>query len=134
LRVWRAFLGGFLLADAFHTIGASFGGWSSFLVAGVGEFVGLCFSAAALVLLVFVSGGKVWGVAAGGLYLLVRAGVVVWILAFRRPLLWLSMAGFLRGIVIAGVAATSVFAVLLLLKAQVHKGRQEDECAQKSKD
>lgn len=129
MTVWRSFLIGFLLTDIIHTTGACLGGWSSFIVSGVGRFWALLFAGTGLLLLPFLMAGKRRASFLSGWYLLCHAGILIWGVGVRRPLLWLSLASPLRLLVLLGIGVTCVMGVIVILKAAAHKGRQEDKSA-----
>jgi len=134
LTVWRTFLAGFLIADAVHTIGACFRCWDSFLVAGMGFLGALLLAGVAFGLLFFVAEGKRFGVVLAGFYVVMRAGVVLWIVGVRRPLMWVSLSAPLRVVILGGAVAAIFLGGLLLLKTHAHKRRQEKESADKPEE
>lgn len=94
----------------------------------------LLLAGAAFGLLFFVAEGKRSAVMLAGFYVVVRAGVVLWVVGVRRPLMWVSLSAPLRLVVLGGVVAAIFLGGLLLLKTHAHKRRQEKEGADKPEE
>jgi len=100
----------------------------------VGFLGALLFAGAAFGLLFFVAEGRRFALMLACSYVLVRVGVVLWVVGVRRPLMWISLSAPLRLAVLGGMVAGVFLGGLLLLKTHAHKRGQQKEGADKPEE
>lgn len=101
---------------------------------GVGFLGALLFAGAAFGLLFFAVEGKRLGLMLAGFYILVRVGVILWVVGVRHPLMWVSLSAPLRLVVLGGMIVGMFLGALLLFKTHTHKWWEEKEGTDKPEE